>query len=94
VTASAHYTMIVFGVLIALLGCASTVQADSVTVYPVQAGLVDDGSCCSTSRICRGGDLAAEVVLVRLGDQHPSVVAAVCVLVHLRACDAVTAPVM
>jgi hypothetical protein len=29
-----------------------------------------------------------------LGDQHPSVVAAVCVLVHLRACDAVTAPVM
>jgi hypothetical protein len=46
-TSSAHYTMIVFGLIIALLGCASTVQADSVTVYPVQAGLVDDGSCCS-----------------------------------------------
>jgi hypothetical protein len=46
-TSSAHYTMIVFGLLIALLGCASTAQADSVTVYPVQSGLIADSSCCS-----------------------------------------------
>ena len=41
------YIMIVVGLLMTLLVGASTVRADSVVVYPVQAGLIDDSSCCS-----------------------------------------------
>ena len=34
-------------ILIVLFHFCGTVNADSIVVYPVQSGLIDDGSCCS-----------------------------------------------
>ena len=44
---SIRYTMLLAGVLVTAPVGMSTVHADSVVVYPVQSGLVNDASCCS-----------------------------------------------
>ena len=44
---SIRYTMFLAGALTTVLVGMSTVHADSVVVYPVQSGLVNDASCCS-----------------------------------------------
>jgi len=42
-----RYKMILAGALMTVLVGMSTVRADSVVVYPVQSGLINDASCCS-----------------------------------------------